>query len=85
MFLWIQEVEYKYFYKIEEPLNVVEGFPDVISVCETLLTNLRTFVSKLYGYDFLNKLSNSNQSGGDAFLVTVSYEVVEGVSLHSVM
>ena len=69
-------------YKIEEFLSVVEGLPDVICVCETWLTNLRPFVGKLYGYDFVNKLSNSNQSGGVAFFVRAchSYEVVEGVS-----
>ena len=51
-------------------------------MCETRLTNLRIFVDKLYGYDFVNKLSNSNQSGGVAFFVRAchSYEVVKGVS-----
>ena len=39
-------------------------------------------MGKLHGYDFVNKLSNSNQSGGVAFFVRAchSYEVVEGVS-----
>ena len=51
-------------------------------VCETRLTNLRIFVDKLYGYDFVNKLSNSNQSSVVAFFVRAchSYEVVEDVS-----
>ena len=51
-------------------------------VCETRLTNLRIFVDKLYGYDFVKKFSNSNQSGGVAFFVRacLSNEVVEGVS-----
>ena len=37
----------------------------------------------MYGYDFVNKQSNSNQSGGNAFFVRAchSYDVVEGVSL----
>ena len=63
-------------------MSVAEGLPDVICVCETLLTNLRPFVGKLYGYDFVNKLSNSGQSGGVAFFVKTcrSYEIVEGVS-----
>ena len=74
-------------YKIEKFLSVVEGLPDVICVCETWSTNLRPFVCKLYWYDFVNKLSNSNQSGGVAFFVRAchSYEVIEGVSFDSVM
>ena len=48
-------------YKIEEFLSVSEGSPNAICVCETWLTNLRPFVGKLYEYDFVNKLSNSNQ------------------------
>ena len=69
-------------YEIEEILSVVEGLPDVICVCETWLTNLRPFVGTLYGYDFVNKLSNSNQSGGVAYFDRAchSYEFVEGVS-----
>ena len=44
-----------------------------------MLTNLRPFVGELYGYDFVNKLCNSNQSCGVAFFVRAchSYEVVE--------
>jgi len=56
-------------YKIEEFLSAVEGLPDVIYVCETCLTILRPFVGKLHGYDFDNKVSRSNQSGGVAFFV----------------
>ena len=69
-------------YKIEEFSSVVEGLPDVICMCEKWLFNLRPFIGKLYGYDFVNKLSNSNQSGGVAFFVRAchSYEVVKGVS-----
>ena len=50
-------------------MSVAEGLADVICVGETWLTNLRPFVGKLYGYDFVNKLSNSNQSGGVEFFV----------------
>ena len=51
-------------------------------MCETWLSNLKPYVGKLYGYDFVNKLSNSNQSGGVEFFVRAchSYEVVEEVS-----
>ena len=62
-------------------MSVVEGLPDVICVCETWLTNLRPFVGELYKYDFVNKFSISNQSGGVKFFVRAChfYEVVEGV------
>ena len=43
--------------------------PDVICVCEMWLTNQRLFVGKLHWYDFVNKLSNSNQSGGVSVFV----------------
>ena len=69
-------------HKIEEFFNLVKNLPDIICVCETWLTSLRPFMGKLHGYDFVNKLSNSNQSGGVAFFVRAchSYEVVEGIS-----
>ena len=65
-------------YKIEEFSSVVEGLPDVIGVWETWLTYLRPFAGKLYGYYFVNKLSNSNQSHSVKFFVRAchSYEVV---------
>ena len=53
--------------KIEEFLSLVENLPDIICVCETWLTSLRPFVGKLHGYDFVNRISKSNQSGGVAF------------------
>ena len=69
-------------YKIQEFLSVVKGLPDAIFVFKTWLTNLKPFVGKLYGYDFVNKLYKYNQPGDVAFLVRAchSYEVVEGVS-----
>ena len=68
-------------YKIEEFLSIVENLPDVICVCETWLTSLRPFIGKLQGYDFVNKISNSNQSGGVAFFIKDchTYEIVEDV------
>ena len=68
-------------YKIEEFLNSVEGLPDVICVCETWLTSMRPFIGKLEGYEFVNRTSNSNQSGGVAFFVKnyLNYKVVEGL------
>ena len=63
-------------------MSLVKNLPDIICVCETWLTSMRLFMGKLHGYDLVNKLSNSNQSGGVAFFVRAchSYEVVEGVS-----
>ena len=71
-------------YKIEEFLNSVEGLPDVICVCETWLTSMRPFIGKLKGYEFVNRVSNSNQSGGVAFFVKncLDYEVVEDMSFN---
>ena len=68
-------------HKTEEFLSLMKNLPDIICVCETWLTSLISFVGKLHGYDFVNKLSNSNQSGGVAFFVRAChcYEVVEGV------
>ena len=68
-------------YKIEEFLSAVEGLPDVICVCETWLTILRSFVGKLHGYEFVNKVSKGNRSGGVAFFVKDchTYEIVEDV------
>ena len=67
-------------YKIEEFLSAVEGLLDVICVCETL-SILRPFVGKVHGYDFVNKVSKSYQSGGVAFYVNDchTYEIVEDV------
>ena len=71
-------------YKIEEFLSSVEGLPDVICVCETWLTSMRPFIGKLEGYEFVNRTSNSNQSGGVAFFVKIclDYEDVEDMSLN---
>ena len=45
---------------------------------------MRPFISKLEGYEFVNKISNSNQSGGVAFFVKnwLDYEVVEDISFN---
>ena len=54
-------------YKIEEFLNLIEGLPDVICDYETWLTSMRPFIGNLEGYDFVNRISTSYQSGGVAF------------------
>ena len=65
-------------YKIEEFLNSVEGLPHLICVFETWLTSMRPFIGKLEGHEFVNRISNSNQSGGVALIVKIclDYEVV---------
>ena len=37
-----------------------------------LLTSQKLFVGKLQGYDFMNTISNSNQSGGDVLFINYS-------------
>ena len=37
-----------------------------------LLTSQKLFVGKLQGYDFMNTISNSNQSGGDVLFIKYS-------------
>ena len=69
-------------YKVEEFLNLVEGLPDVICVCETWLTSIRPFIGKLEGYEFVNRISSSNQSGGVVFLNCFDYVVVEDMSFN---
>ena len=58
-------------YKIEEFLSSVEGLPDVICVWETWLTSTNAYIGKLEGYEFVNRTSNSNQSGGVAFFINI--------------
>ena len=41
-------------------LSIFKGLPNLICVYEIWLNNLKPFVSKLYGYDYANKLSYSN-------------------------
>ena len=69
------------FYKIAEFLSIMENLPDVICVCETWLTGLRPIIGKLQGYDFVNKISNRNQSGGVAFFIKdcYTYKIVDDV------
>ena len=69
---------YANFYIIEEFLSIV--LPDVIF--ETWLTSLRPFIGMRQEYDFVNNISNSNQSGGVTFFIKDIrlYEVAENVS-----
>ena len=62
-------------------MNAVENLPDVIYVCETLLTSLRPFIGKLQGYDFVNNISNCNQSVCDVFFIKYCHtnEIVENI------
>ena len=77
-------------------MSVVEELPDVICRFEICSTNLRSFVGKLYWFDFVNKLSNSDQSSGvdfgftlvahnwivDVFFVVVLADTHLGVELY---
>ena len=58
--------------------------PDIICLCETWLTSKRPFIGKLKDYEFVNRTSNSNQSGGVVFFVKICLdcEVVEDKSLN---